>query len=146
MKNKVEFSDKGIETNPRKVSAIANYPCPKTLRNLITFLDLSGYYAKLAKPLTSLLKVEGGHVSKSVSSKKVIFLRYEALNSFKKLKGILVSKEIFLRYPDFNKFHLTADASKFANGAVLWRDNHPISFLSRTFYKAEESYAAKICA
>lgn len=155
MKNKVEFlgfvvSDRGIETNPNKVAAIANYPCPKTLRDLRSFLGLSGYYrrfiqnyAKLAKPLTSLLRGEDGHVSKRMSSKKLISLNNEALDSFKKLKSNLVSKEIILRYPDFKKeFHLTTDASNFAIGAVLSQDNHPISFLSRTLSKAEENYAA----
>lgn len=41
-KNKVEFlgivvSDKGIETNPDKVAAIAQYPIPKTLKVLSYF-------------------------------------------------------------------------------------------------------------
>jgi len=70
--NKVEFlgfviSDMGIETNPPKVEAIANYPCPKTVKELRSFLGLSGYYrrfimgyAALAKPLTTLLREEDG--------------------------------------------------------------------------------------
>lgn len=77
-KNKVEFlgfviSDKGIETNPKKVEAIANYPCPKTVKELRAFLGLSGYYrrfimgyATLAKPLTTLLRGEDGRISKSL--------------------------------------------------------------------------------
>jgi len=45
-KNKVEFlgfviSDKGIETNPAKVEAIANYPCPKTVKELRSLLGLA---------------------------------------------------------------------------------------------------------
>jgi len=47
LKNKVEFlgfvvSDKGIETNSDKVAAIAQYPLPKTLKDLRSFLGLSG--------------------------------------------------------------------------------------------------------
>lgn len=75
-KQEVEFlrfiiSQAGIKTNPKKVEAIANFPQIRTLKDLRSFLGLSGDYrrfikdyAKLAKPLTSLLRGEEGHISK----------------------------------------------------------------------------------
>jgi len=97
MKRKVEFlefvvSDKGIETNPIKVQAISEFPIPKTLNELRSFLGLSGYYrkfirnyAKLAKPLSSLLRGKDGRISKPLSSKKSVSLSNEAMEAFKKL-------------------------------------------------------------
>lgn len=154
MKRKVEFlgfvvSDKGIETSPTKVQAISDFPIPRTLKELRSFLGLSGYYrrfipnyAKLAKPLSSLLRGEDGRISRTLSSKKSVSLNREAIEAFKKLKSSLVSPDVILHYPDFKKeFHLTTDASNFAVGAVLSQENRPISFLSRTLSKAEENYA-----
>lgn len=139
----------GIKTNPKKVQAIANFPTPKTLKDLRSFLGMSGYYrrfikdyAKLAKPLTSLLRGEDGRVSKNLSKNKVIFLDSDAIKSFNILKNSLLSKEVILSHPNFDKeFELTTDASNHAIGAVLSQDNKPISYLSRTLNKTEENYA-----
>lgn len=153
-KKEVEFlgfivSDQGISTNPKKIEAIKNFPEPKTIKDIRSFLGLSGYYrrfirdyAKLAKPLTSLLRGEGGHTSKSTSNKTPINFNEDAKSAFKKIKNTLISEDIILTYPDFNKeFHLTTDASKYALGAVLEQEGKPITFISRTLSKTEENYA-----
>lgn len=154
LKKEVEFlgfiiSDKGIKTNPKKVEAILNFPTPKTLKDLRSFLGLSNYYrrfirdyAKIAKPLTTLLRGEAGRSSKYMSKKIMIDLDQEAMDAFIKLKTILASEDVMLAYPDFSKeFTLTTDASKYALGAVLSQENRPIVFLSRTLSKPEEHYA-----
>lgn len=154
-KQEVEFlgfiiSSEGIKTNPAKVEAIQNFPLPRTLRDLRSFLGLSGYYrrfvqdyAKLAKPLTALLRGEEGRMSKTQSAKKQIFLDPTAIDSFNKLKNSLISKDLMLAYPNFSKpFELTTDASNFAIGAVLSQEGKPITFISRTLSSTEENYAA----
>lgn len=155
LKPEVEFlgfivSSDGIKANPAKVEAITKFPYPRTLRDLRSFLGLSGFYrrfikdyAKLAKSLTALLRGEDGHTSKTASSKKVVHLTDAAMEAFSKIKNSLVSDDVILSFPDFNKdFHLTTDASDYAIGAVLSQDNKPITFISRTLNKAEEHYAA----
>jgi len=127
------------------VLAIANYPQPKTVKELRAFLGLSSYYrkfvkdfAKMAKPLSSLLRGEDGRVSKRESAKKLIDLNQEALEAFNKLKNALVSKEVILQYPDYNKeFQLNTDASNYAIGAVLSQNDKPIAFLSRSLSTTE---------
>lgn len=154
-KRQVEFlgfivSSEGIRTNPQKVEAILNFPTPQTLKQLRSFLGLSGYYrrfianyAKIAKPLTSYLRGEEGRISKTESNKKIIVLNTEALEAFKTLKNTLVSQDLILCYPNFKKpFELTTDASNVALGAVLSQDSRPITFISRTLTKSEENYAA----
>ncbi|XP_075157913.1 uncharacterized protein LOC142231180 [Haematobia irritans] len=153
-KKSVEFlgfiiSSEGITTNPAKTEAISKFPPPTTLKELRSFLGLSGYYrrfiqdyAKLAKPLTSLLRGEEGRVSKNQSKSIRINLDSEALAAFQKIKSTLVSRDIILTYPDFTKdFDLTTDASNFAIGAVLSQEDKPIMFISRTLSKTEENYA-----
>lgn len=154
-RNSVEFlgfiiSSEGIMTNPAKVEAIAKLPYPENIKQLRSFLGLSGYYrrfikdyAMLAKPLTILLRGEEGHISKNKSAKIKIVLKNEGKDAFNKIKNSLMSDDVILSYPDFTKeFHLTTDASNYAIGAVLSQDKKPIAFISRTLNKTEESYAA----
>lgn len=56
-------SEKGVETDPEKVSALKSWPTPRTLRELRSFLGFSGYYrrfisgyATIAKPLNDLTR------------------------------------------------------------------------------------------
>lgn len=154
MKDEVEFlgfiiTQTGIKANQKKVQAIVEMLPPKTVKELRSFLGMAGYYrrfikdfAKLAKPLTYLLRGEDGHVSRNQSKTKKIHLDNEAIESFSKLKNSLMSKEVILSHPNFDKdFELTTDASDYAIGAVLSQGNKPIQFLSRTLIKAEENYA-----
>lgn len=52
----------GINVDDSKIEVVKNWPAPNTVKALIGFLGLTGYYRKLrnygliAKPLTNLLK------------------------------------------------------------------------------------------
>lgn len=80
---------------------------------------------------------------KNKSSNVKIVLDSEAVESFRKIKNSLISKDIVLAYVDYQKdFELTTDASNFTLGVVLSQSDRPITFISRTLNKAEEHYAA----
>ena len=131
----------GIRPDPKKVSAIEEYPVPKTVRDIRAFVGLVGYYrrhvpnfAGLAKPLTTLTK------------KDVPFVwTQECQQGFDELKRIL-STEPLLIYPDVSQpFIVACDASTKATGAVLSQsrngDEHPIAYTSRQLYSAESKYS-----
>lgn len=158
-KTEVEFlgfivSNTGLKPNIKKIEAIKNYPQPENLKALRSFLGLSGYYrrfirdyAKIAKPLTKLLRGEDGHsqIGKNQSKNHKITFDDNAVKAFQTLKDILSSNDV-LAFPDFSKpFILTTDASNVALGAVLSQNfsdgERPITFISRTLSKAEENYA-----
>lgn len=119
------------------------------MKQLRSFLGLSGYYrkfirnyAEITKPSTIHLRGENGRVSKNQSSKIQLNLDKTALDAFDKIK-ILLQEKIELFQPDFKKpFELTTDASNFALGAVLSQEKHPITFISRSLSTTEQSYAA----
>jgi hypothetical protein len=154
LRNEVEFlgfivSDEGIKSNPKKTEVIKNIPPPKNLKDLRSFLGMTSYYrrfipnyAEIAKPLTGLLRGEGGRVSKTQSKNIPVTLNKDAEEAFQKIKNCLVSDQVILTYPDFEKpFELHTDASDYAIGAVLSQEKRPITFLSRTLTKTEENYA-----
>lgn len=152
-KQKIEYlghiiTHNKITVDPEKVMTIRDYPMPTTLKQLRSFLGLSGYYrkfikdyAKITKPLTIHLRGENGMVKANQSAKIPITLDDAALEAAEKIK-MLLQEKIELYQPDFSKpFDLTTDASNFAIGAVLSQERHPITFISRTLSTTEQNYA-----
>lgn len=97
-------------------------------------------FAKIAKPLTNLLRGE-----RTPTSNRRITLSDSEKRCFEKLKNILSSEDILI-YPDYKQpFILTTDASDFAIGAVLSQGevgkDRPIHFASRTLSRTEEKYS-----
>lgn len=137
----------GVKPNNNKIEVIKKYPEPRTIKELRSFLGMLSYYrrfvkdfAKIAKPLTNLLRGEG-----NPKSNKQINLTLEGKLCFEKMKNLLSSSDILI-YPDFSKtFILTTDASDFAIGAVLSQGeigrDKPIHFASRTLSRTEEKYS-----
>ena len=128
----------GIKPNPSKLSAIENFPIPKTTKEIKSFLGLIGYYrrfissfAKVVSPLTKCLKKDA----------KLNFNDPEYVRAFYHCKEILMNAPV-LAYPDFSKtFKLTTDASNVAVGAVLSQCDRPIAYHSRTLNSAERNYS-----
>lgn len=133
-----------IKTDPDKVKTINEYPEPTTIRQLRSFLGMSGYYRKfiqnyahIAKPLTQFLRGIENNKRKTIN----IEFTSEAKKAFEQIKKKLL-EQVLLNQPDFSKgFELTTDASNSAIGAVLSQEGKPITFISRTLSETEQGYA-----
>jgi len=120
------ISEKGVATDPSKVSAVVQWPIPQNVKELRSFLGLAGYYRKfvkhyamITKPLTEL-------------KKHAMFVWTSAHDkSFAAIKSALSTSPV-LALPDFSKpFFLETDASGYGIGAVLMQNGHPLAFISK---------------
>jgi transposase InsO family protein len=135
-----QITDEGVKPDPQKISCVKQFPIPRNVKEVKSFLGLSGYYRRfirnygqIAKPLTSLLKKDVPYIWSDLCQ-----------TSFETLKNLLTQAPI-LQYPDFQKpFNLTCDASNYAIGCILSQGpigkDLPIAFASRTLNKAEINY------
>lgn len=109
------ISGKGVEVDPEKTSAVANYPNPKTVKQLRGFLGLCNYYRRFVKDYAQIAAPLNHLTKKDVA----FILTPEHEDAFQKLKKGLISAPI-LALPNLSKpFHLTPDASKMALGYIL---------------------------
>jgi hypothetical protein len=117
----------GVSTDPEKVKVIVDWPVPKSVNELHSFLGLADYYRKfvkhfgiLARPLIDLLK------------KNTVYLwTRDHEDSFAALKLALSSAPV-LALPDFSlPFAIETDACATGIGAVLIQQGHPLAFISK---------------
>jgi len=132
----------GLRMDRNKVRSVLEWPIPKNLKELQSFLGLCNFYRKFIKnfaknmePLRKLLKKENQFIWND-----------EADSAFNKLKSAFETDEVLI-FPDHDKeFIVETDASDFAVGCVLSqvcdKDNllHPVAFHSRSLNKAELNY------
>ena len=147
-------SKAGIETNPKKIQKVLDWPVPKTVTSLRGFLGLCNYYRKFIKnysrkalPLYKLLTgLESKEQKKKGSSHKLDWTKeHEAC--FNLLKEACTSTPV-LAYADYTKpFRVHTDASEIGLGAILYQDQadgttRVIAYASRSLSKSEKRYHA----
>lgn len=131
-----------LSTDPNKVKAIIDFPVPRTVKQVRSFLGMTGWYrrfvanyADVSAPITSLLQ-----------KNKTFTWTTEAEEAFKVLKTALTTAPI-LTHPDFTKpFVIQCDASSSGVGSVLYQiggdnEEHPIAYFSKKLNSAQRNYS-----
>lgn len=143
--------ERGLDMEATKVSAIREWPRPKSLTELRSFLGLANYYrafvrdySRVALPLTDLLRTKTRSDGVAVGQK--LQWTDEAQSAFDALKSAVSSAPMLLRPLPHLPFLLHTDASDFAVGAALSQRTEagvrPIAFMSSKLTPAEVKYAA----
>ncbi|MCG7866651.1 MAG: DDE-type integrase/transposase/recombinase [Candidatus Thiodiazotropha taylori] len=133
-------SSSGVSTDPEKISAVKDWPIPRTAKQVKSFLGLCSYYrrfvegfAKIARPLHK------------ISDKGAKFIwDDDCQEAFIRLKLALISSPI-LAYPVLGTtFIIDSDASDKSVGAVLSQEQNGyervIAYMSKAINKHEQSY------
>ena len=125
-----------LRIDPSKVEAIVNWPTPKSITEVRSFLGAAQYWRKfisnfstIATPMHVVTSVKhdfqwGGKQQKYFESLK------------EKISSAPVLALLDLRQP----FEIQTDASDYAMGAVLLQHGKPIAFHSETFNGAVVNY------
>lgn len=136
------ISTDGIKMDPRKVSAVQDWPVPKTVKEVMAFLGLANFYrrfisqySKIATPLTALLKKENASFTWTK----------EAQKAFDLLKARFTTAPVLAVFDPAQPITIEADASDFAIGACLSQPDstgrlHPVAFYSKKLSPAELNY------
>ena len=130
----------GLRVAPDKISAVQQWPRPRSVTDVRAFLGLANFYrrfvrdySRIAMPLTEL-------------TKDTVMWRWgpEQQSAFDLLKAALCAPPV-LRVPDQSKpFVLHCDACKYAIGATLQQDHgnglQPVAYFSAKMTDAERNY------
>ena len=137
-----EVSEKGIATDSSKTEAVRQWPTPKNVTDVRSFLGLCSYYRRFVRGFAEIAKP----LHRLTEKNRSFLWTEECLRSFRQLKSALTSAPI-LAYPtsdDGDSFILDTDASSFGIGAVLSQaqsgTEKVIGYFSRTLTKAERRY------
>lgn len=132
------ITKEGIKPDPDKINAINGVSLPSTVKQIKSFLGLTGYYRKFIKNYSLIASPIIKYLRKDM---KIDIKDSKYIDAFKKLKELITTYPI-LAFPDFDKkFVITTDASNSALGAVLSQDNKPICYASRTLNNHERNYS-----
>jgi transposase InsO family protein len=145
-KKEIEFlgsiiTTTGIRMDPKKVTAIQEWPKPTTLKEVQAFLGIANYYrrfvknfAKLAEPITRLLK-----------KAQNFSWAQEQNTAFQNLKQQFEPGKILQMFNPEKRIIIETDASDKAIGACISQPNEkgklqPIAFHSRKLTATECNY------
>ncbi|CAI7854072.1 unnamed protein product, partial [Closterium sp. NIES-54] len=135
------ISSKGIAMDPAKVQCLADWPAPRTVAELQSFIGLAKYYRKfvfkfshICAPLTDLFR-EGATFQWGRPQQ----------TAFNSIKSALTSAPVLTVADPSRPYFIWTDASDVAVGAILCQDHghgmQPLAFESRKLQPAERNYA-----
>ncbi|KAK3083233.1 hypothetical protein FSP39_017411 [Pinctada imbricata] len=108
-------SKEGIKTDPNKIQSVVNWPKPRKVKDVRSFVGLCSYYRKFVKNFAQIAKP----LHRLTEKGREFVWDEECENAFQKLKQTLTTAPI-LAYPkEDGKFVIDTDASNEGMGAVL---------------------------
>ncbi|XP_060607809.1 uncharacterized protein LOC132759951 [Ruditapes philippinarum] len=144
----------GVRTDPEKTSVLKDWPIPKSIKDLRSFLGFAGYYrrfvngfSQITKPLNDLLV--GHSTNKKAKSTKLAAPCNWGPSQQEAFETIIrkLTSAPTLTYADYSKpFILNIDASCVGLGAVLYQEvegkKKVVAYASRGLRPSERNYLA----
>ena len=130
-----------IHMEPCKIEAVKNWPVPKNVKEVQSFLGFANFYRRFIKGFSKIARV-----MHEVTKKDRKFLWLPDLQeAFDKLKEIITSDSVLLMFDPEKEIELETDASDYALGAQLSQKDEngilrPVAFWSRSLQGPELNY------
>ena len=131
----------GVQADPDKVASIINMQAPRNVSELRRFLGMVNQLMKFVPNLTD--KTEP--LRKLLGQETEWMWTPAQSNSFQEIKKTLASRPVMALYNSVLDLKVTADASSYGLGAVLFQNEdkewRPIAYASRSMTPTEKRYA-----
>jgi len=133
-------SGEGVSTDPEKIKAVRDWPVPRDIKEVRSFLGLASYYRKFVPAFAGI-----SAPIHAMAGKYQVFKWTESCKkAFEDLKEMLISSPVLAMPRDSDPFVLDTDPCDMSIGAVLSQvqDGHErvIAYASRTLSRPEHNY------
>lgn len=132
------ITKEGIAVDPEKIKTIMEWPTPKDVADIRSFMGLAGYYrrfvegfSRVAYPITSLQK-----------KGKIFKWTAECQWIFEQRKYLLATAPVLSIADPEKDYVVCTDASKEGVGGVLMQEGKVIAYESRKLKEHEQKYSA----
>ena len=132
-----QYSPSGVTPSAERTETIANWPVPKSTKELRSFLGLANFYRRFIHNFAEI----AASLTELTSSKLTFSWTEQRQQAFDILRKALISPPV-LDYPTQNdQFVLTTDASDNGIGAILsTKRGTVVEYASRVLNSAEKKY------
>ena len=122
-----------------KVKAIVEWPSPKNIYEVRMFHGLASFYRKFIRNFSSIC----APIMEAIKREHQPFEWTKAVEGgFRLLKQKIIEKHV-LALPYFQKlFEVKCDASRMAIGAILSKEERPITYFSEKLNDAKQKYSS----
>ncbi len=135
------ISENQVEMDPVKIRGVVDWPVPKKVKDVQSFLGFVNFYRKFIRNFSEIARPLNALTRKS----KPWRWGREEQEGFDALKKAVTSAPVLAFPSDRGRFRLECDASNFATGAILSQLQgdqlyHPVGFMSRSLNDVERNY------
>ncbi|XP_056697553.1 uncharacterized mitochondrial protein AtMg00860-like [Spinacia oleracea] len=130
------MSKEGVVVDPAKIKVVSEWPTPKSVTDIHSFLGLDGYYrrfvqdfSRIAKPMNTLMKKEAKFE-----------WNYMCEEAFQALKTRLTTASVLTLPDESGTYDVYIDASKNGLWCVLMQNGKVIAYASRQLKPYESNY------
>ena len=135
------LSKEGLKMDPSKVQTIQDWPEPRKVKDIQSFLGFANFYRRFISEYSDIV------IPLTRLTRKGVPWNFsdDARNSFNTLKSAFISAPVLTHWVPDRPIIVETDASDYALGAILSIQTdsgeiHPVAFHSRTFSAPELNY------
>ncbi|UYV63574.1 K02A2.6-like [Cordylochernes scorpioides] len=136
-----QIEPNGIQADPKRKRAILEFPKPRSVKELKQFLGMVNFSARFVPNLAEI----SHPLNKLLSKKEEWIWGDDQDRAFDQIKKSLTSAQGLALYDPSLPITVSADASSFGLGAVIWQTKdglrQVIAYASRTLSETEKRYA-----